>query len=261
MFVPRSNHLSILYSAVIIARNESRTISDCIHALRQVSDDIIVVLDDRSTDETSSLANSMGARVLPKSWEGYSINKNYGADHARYDWVLCLDADEIIDDQLIQSLKNLDLSHKENAYLFNILTYVGDMPVWHCGWYPDWNIRLYHRHALRWNDRYVHEKLIPIKGEIHAQRIDGIVHHRSFADWRHMEDKYDYYARMRAQEWIKDQRKPSIFKRYLGPSFRFFRTYFLKLGILDGLLGYEIAKREYTLKRKEWIYYDEMQQS
>lgn len=245
--------MSSIYSAVIIAKNEAYTIAKCILALKKITNDIIIVLDDRSDDQTESIALSQGAKVYKKPWEGYSKNKNFGVEKAENDWIICVDADEVIDDTLAVNIKHL-IPSTDSVYLMNIKTYLGDYPVRYCGWFPDWNIRLFNRMVMRWNDNYVHEKLVsdvPLKSE----KIQGQIDHFSFRDEAHMKIKYDYYARLRAEEWKKAQKSPPLIKKYFGPYFRFFRTYFLKLGILDGKAGFTIAKNEYHLKKDELKYF------
>jgi len=245
--------MSSIFSAVIIAKNEAYTIAKCILALKKITNDIIIVLDDRSDDQTESIALSQGAKVYKKPWEGYSINKNFGVEKAENDWIICVDADEVIDDTLAVNIKHL-IPSTDSVYLMNIKTYLGDYPVRYCGWFPDWNIRLFNKNVMRWNDNYVHEKLVsdvPLKSE----KIQGQIDHFSFRDEAHMKIKYDYYARLRAEEWRKAQKSPPLIKKYFGPYFRFFRTYFLKLGILDGKAGFTIAKNEYHLKKDELKYF------
>ena len=241
------------YSAVIIAKNEAVTISKTITALWQVTQDVIVILDDRSDDNTENIALQLGASVYRKSWEGYSANKNFGVDKAKNDWILCLDADEVLNEELIENLKNLK-PNLENIFEMNIQTYFGEYPVKYCGWFPDWNIRLFNKKVTRWNDSYVHEKLVSSTHLKHV-RIPGLIRHYSFNSEAHMIEKFDYYARLRAQEWIKSGKKPPLLKIIFGPYFRFFRTYILKLGILDGKAGFTISKNEFILKAKEIKYY------
>lgn len=241
------------YSAVIIAKNEAVTISKTITALWQVTQDVIVVLDDRSDDNTENIALQLGASVYRKLWEGYSANKNFGVDKAKNDWILCLDADEVLNEELIEKLKNLK-PNLENIFEMNIQTYFGEYPVKYCGWFPDWNIRLFNKKVTRWNDSYVHEKLVSSTQLKHV-RIPGLIRHYSFNSEAHMIEKFDYYARLRAQEWIKSGKKPPLLKIIFGPYFRFFRTYILKLGILDGKAGFTISKNEFILKAKEIKYY------
>jgi glycosyltransferase involved in cell wall biosynthesis len=240
------------YSAVIIAKNEERTIERCLKALQEVADEIIVILDDRTTDNTQLLCEQLGAKVHVIPWDGFANNKNYGTKLAENDWILCLDADEIIDETVTSHLRQLK-AQDDTVYLMNILTYIGETPIKYSGWHPDWNIRLFNRNMMRWNDAFVHERLVMINPDIklEPQRINGLVHHYSFSGWDHMDSKYDYYAQMRSDEWIRSGKSPNIMKRLLGPEFRFFKTYFLRLGILDGRSGMKLALREYKLKKGE----------
>ncbi|MBK8348975.1 MAG: glycosyltransferase family 2 protein [Saprospiraceae bacterium] len=248
-----------LYSAVVIAKNEAHTIGKCIQALWRVTNDIVIVLDDRSDDNTADISTALGARVYKKKWEGYSANKNFGVDLSLHDWIICVDADEVINDRLVENLLQLhpDL---DSVYEMNIRTWFGDYPVKYCGWFPDWNIRLFNKKVMQWNDNFVHEKLVSHHPLNHV-KLSGIVEHFSFRDEEHMISKFDYYARLRAEEWKKSSIKPSVLKQYFGPAFRFFRTYILKLGILDGHFGFVIAKNEYKLKKNELKYWRQLKKS
>jgi glycosyltransferase involved in cell wall biosynthesis len=243
-------------SAVILASNSERTIADCLRAAVQVSNDIIVVLDSLSTDRTEAISDSFGARVIRHEWKGFSAAKNMGVSLATCDWILCPDADEVLDDDLILAIQQLK-PESVSAYLMNILTWFGPHPVRHCGWFPDWNIRLFNRTIMHWDHRRVHEKLVSDQ-PVTMRRVHGIINHFSFRDEAHMKEKFDYYARLRAQEWIHQGKKPPFLKRLVGPAFRFFRTYILKRGWLDGRTGLTIATCEYELKKKELQYWKMM---
>lgn len=245
------------YSAVIIAKNEERTIGKCITALKDVTDDIIIVLDDNTTDKTGHIAKDLGAKIFTHKWNGYSATKNYGVTKASHDWIICVDADEILDEKLINHLKILSPSDS-SAYLMNRQTYFGDYAVSYCGWHPDWVIRLYHKKWMKWNNSEVHEKLEsdrPVKNE----RLTGLLFHYSFETEEEMMNKFDRYARLRANEWKIKGKKPSLIKKTLGPYFRFLRTYILKLGFLDGRVGLMISKNEFELKKKELAYFKALQ--
>ncbi len=243
-------------SAVVIAKNEERTIGKCLDALRRVSDDIILVLDTLSTDHTQGIASQKQVRIMPFDWQGYSAGKNYGASLARYDWILCLDADEVLDETLISQLTSLQAA--QNSYfLMNIQTWFGNVAVRHSGWYPDWNIRLYNRTTMQWSHDFVHEELIANQ-DLQPVKMRGKINHFSFANEAHMKEKYLYYARLRAAEWVRSQSSPPWYKWFAGPAFRFFRTFILKRGFLDGSTGYLIAKNEYILKKNELRFFRQL---
>ncbi len=243
-------------SAVVIAKNEQRTIGQCLDALCRVSDDVILVLDPTSTDQTQDIATQKQVRILPFAWQGYSAGKNFGASHARHDWILCLDADEVLDDTLISQLGSLH-ADPDKYYLMNIQTWFGRVAVRHSGWFPDWNIRLYNRRKMQWSHDFVHEKLIASQ-PVRSVKLSGKINHFSFADEQHMKEKYLYYARLRAAEWVRNKTLPPWYKWWAGPAFRFFRTFVLKRGFLDGYTGYLIAKNEYILKKNELRFFRTM---
>lgn len=245
--------MCIAYSAVVLAKNDAAIIEKCIKALLQVTDDIIVVLDDRSEDKTNEILQRLGVQVFRKKWEGYSINKNFGVQMTKNNWILCLDSDEVMNQEIITHLKSLE-ADDAIAYEMNIRTWFGDVAVKHCGWFPDWNIRLFNKQKMRWNDNFVHETLIS-DVPMTKKRIPGILDHFSFVDEAHMVKKFDSYAQLRANEWVKSQKNPSLIKQFFGPAFRFFKTFFIKRGFLDGKTGYIIAKNEYILKKKELQYW------
>lgn len=243
-------------STVILASNSERTISDCLKAVVRVSQDVIVVLDSLSNDKTEEICRDYGVRIIRHEWQGFSAAKNMGVSLAACDWILCPDADEVLNDELIQEIQQLR-PEPSTAYLMNILTWFGNHPVRHCGWFPDWNIRLFNRKIMHWDDRRVHEKLVS-EQPVGLQRVSGFINHYSFRGKAHMQQKFDYYARLRAQEWIHQEKRPPVLKRLAGPAFRFFRTYILKRGFLDGRVGLTIARCEYELKNKELLYWKEM---
>lgn len=240
-------------SVVILAKNEERTIGRCLGAATQMSDDVVVILDDGSTDRTLSICSQYRVRVVRHPWQGYAATKNYGISLAACDWILSLDADEVADDSLIKTINNLT-PVQGTVYLVNRLTYFGDRPIKWCGWFPEWNRRIFNRRSMMWNQNLVHEQLTAT-GPVSEIRLSGILHHYSFRDEEDMQHKFDKYARLRATEWISSEKPPSLPKRLLGPAFRFFKTYIIKLGFLEGHTGWTIAKNDYLLKRKELLYY------
>jgi len=247
------------FSVVIIANNEERTIDQCLASMVPLSDDVILVLDHKSSDGTKDIAKKYTVSIYEHEWQGYSETKNYGASKAKYPWVLSIDADEVADENLSSQL--MGFSPVDNTvYQCIRRTWISDYPVKYCGWYPDEVIRLYNRNDIKWNKNLVHERLV-MSEKTETKTLNGILDHYSFIDEDHMQQKFDRYAYLRAQEWISSGRKPSFLKQTFGPAFRFFKTYIIKLGILDGRYGWIIAKNEYLMKNKELIYWRQGQKS
>jgi len=240
-------------SAVVITKNESINIRRCLSSLLKLTSDIVVV-DDYSNDDTIEIAKEMGARVFSKDWEGYSRNKNFGNIQANYDWIISLDADEELSDVLVEEIKNISLS-QGNAFMINRKSFCMGIPVHFCGWNPDWKTRIFNRKEMHWDERLVHEQL-KAETKVEITKLINPMSHYTYRSEAHIEEKFDQYAMLRAKEWISSGKTPHNVKRWFGPGFRFFRTYILKLGILDGRVGWIISKNEFILKKKEWQYYD-----
>lgn len=244
--------MSKFISVVIIAKNESRCISECLKAAFQVSDDIVLV-DSGSTDNTMDIAIKLGATVYQVEWMGYGATKNWGNKKAQNDWILSLDADEILEPELIEAIKSLSLKEEQVYWLNRIVTFEG-LRIRHSGWHPDWIPRLFNRQTAEWNTAEVHERLIYPKSHKKI-KLKGLLLHNSYQSIDHMRQKYDHYARLGAKNWIKRNKKPSSLKMVFGSSFRFFKHYIIQLGFLDGKMGWLIAKESAKMVAKRWKYY------
>ena len=145
-------------SAVIIAFNEERNIADAVRSVEWA--DEIIVVDSESTDSTREIAASLGARVVVNKWPGFSDQKQFAVDQASNDWILSLDADERISDDLrleIDGIRNDAPS--ADGYRIPRLSYYMERPIRHGGWYPDLQLRLFDRTKGRWNGAVIHESV------------------------------------------------------------------------------------------------------
>ncbi len=242
------------FSAVVITLNEEERIEECLKALKAVSDDIVVV-DACSSDNTVEIARALGAKVYTKKWEGYGISKNYGASKCKNDWIISIDADEIISEELAESIKKL-MPEYGTSYKINRLSNFLGVWIRHSGWHPDWKVRIYNKNLLSWDYKEVHEKLISKGRNLSTKKMKGILYHYSYPRFEDVEDKTERYARLLAKEMIKKNKKPSVLKTMFGPAFKFFRTYILDLGILDGKSGYLISKMNYEVVKRKIKYYN-----
>ena len=244
-----------MISAVIITRNEETHIRRCIASLQEITKDIIVV-DSGSKDNTIKIASSLGARVFHKDWKGYGANKNYGSSLAVNDWIISIDGDEVLSEELILSVKNITLK-SNHIYQLNSLVNYGGKWIRHCGWYPRWKNRLYNRTECHWDDSLVHEDLTPLKNKS-IIKIDGDLFHYSYNSPDDHKTKVDNYAKLRAQSWINEKSKPTFLKRYFGGPFAFVKSYILQMGMLDGKEGWQISKINAYLSSQQVKYYDQL---
>lgn len=241
-------------SVVIITKNEANIIAASIKAVRCFTDDIVVI-DNGSTDHTMQIAHSLGCRVFERSWSGYGANKNKGIELARYNWVLSLDADEVADKQLINSLQAIDYTYTSQVYDIRFKTYFGKKLIRFGSWGRDHHVRLFNRQQVRWSELQVHETLLLPAG-ITKQKLDGYIHHYSVDDLQEYKQKALLYARLSAQKYHTAGKKSSSLKRWLSPGFNFFKNYILYLGFIDGREGWHIAA---NTARHTWLKYHLLQ--
>jgi len=229
-------------SACIIAFNEENNIAKAVESV--VWADEILVVDSESTDGTRAIAESLGAKVLSKRWEGFSKQKQYAADSAAHDWVFSLDADERVSQELkseILKLKNISETDLADGYRIPRLSYYMNRPIRHGGWYPDWQLRFFNRRRGKWKDVLVHESVQMfepatvknLSGDIFHFSVENASQHHRLIGTR--------YAPLAAEQMFERGKRTSAFKIATVGLTAFLQTYILKGGFLDGLAGFCIA--------------------
>ncbi len=238
-------------SATIITHNEAANIARAIGSLA-CADEIIVV-DAESADTTQEIAVGLGARVLVHAWEGFTAQKNFAALHARYDWILSLDADEELDAQAQAAVGKWKIAQPAAAgYRFSRRArYLGRW-IRHSGWYPDLKTRLYDRRRGSWRGDFVHESLKvdgnveTLPGEILHYTCNSLVEHRQ---------RIEFYTDLAADELLAQGARPGWVRRAFSPYWTFIQSYLLRLGFLDGRQGFWIAwmaARYVARKYEKW---------
>ena len=226
-------------SVIIITKNEAPLIEDCLRSVA-FADEVIVV-DSGSTDATCELARSLGAKVhTTLDWPGFGPQKNRALALATGDWVLSLDADERVSPSLQQEIMSTVKKPvgQLDAYLIGrTSTFCGEF-MRHSGWSPDFVCRLFRRGAAKFSDDRVHESLQTSNrlGTLSAKLI-----HLSFANIEEVLGKMNHYSSARAMDLANQQRTGGL-ARAIGHGFwTFVKTYFLRLGVLDGRRGFILA--------------------
>lgn len=244
-----------MFSAVLITKNEAATIADVLRPLQALTDDIVVI-DSQSTDGTIAICEAHGARVIQYEWQGYSATKNFGHSQAKYDWILSVDADEVLSDALISSLKNIQLKDK-TVYALDRITDLYGTWIRHSGWYPDWKIRLFQRDFVYWEGDFVHETL-HVPSDFEERRLEGKFYHYSYKNAEDHLQRIEKYAVLAAEEMHAKGKKATFVKLYLSPVSRFIKTLILQKGFLDGKAGWIIARRNAYLVRRKYLLLREM---
>ena len=226
-------------SAIVITVNEAHNIAAALESLSWA--DEIVIVDSESTDQTVEIASRFTDRIFVRPWPGYSAQKNFAAEHARNDWIFSLDADERVSPELKSAiLKIKDESEPETAgYETARRTFYLGRWIKHSGWWPDRKVRLYDRRRAHWRGDFVHESL-EVDGRI--EPLEGELLHFTVRDASDHHLRMDRYTTLAAQELYNRGTHKSIGSLLLSPVIVFLRSYFFKLGFLDGVPGLAIAR-------------------
>jgi len=226
-------------TATIITLNEEDHIAEALASLACC--DEIVVVDSGSTDRTREIASNRGVRVMTRTWQGYSPQKNFAADQASNDWILSIDADERLSielaDEIARWKKLVAIDPTVGAYSMPRRTFYLGKWIKHSGWYPDRKVRLYNRRHSHWEGT-IHEDL-KVDGSV--ERFSGDLLHFPFNDWEDQKLKIDKYTKLAAHEARTRGARGNIFSLVLGPPAAFIKSFFLRAGFLDGLHGFTIA--------------------
>jgi glycosyltransferase involved in cell wall biosynthesis len=224
-------------SATIVTLNEERNIARAIGSLYCA--DEVVVVDSGSTDRTREIALQLGARVIEEPWRGYAGQKNFAACCAANEWILSIDADEALTQELAAQIVELK---KEGArfdgYSFpRLAQYLGRW-IRHSGWYPDRKLRLYDRGKAEWVGEYVHEsvRVNGVSGELQGD----LLHYTCASLSEHLKT-LDRYTSLAARELVARGKAVPLTRLAVDPAWTFFRTYALQRGFLDGRQGLAIA--------------------
>lgn len=224
-------------SVVIITFNEGHHIAQCLKAAQAVSDEIVVV-DSGSTDNTVEICKAYGARVLTNPWCGYSEQKNFGNTQATSDWILSIDADEVLNDALIQSI----LKWKKNpqAASFKRMTNYCGTFIKHGGWYPDIKVRLFNKQETNWEGT-IHEVLRGLTKE-NTFLLEGDCLHYSYYSVDQHYAQAEKFTTIQAEDLFNSGKLSPWFKRVFSPISKFIVDYFFRLGFLDGKAGFTVAR-------------------
>jgi glycosyltransferase involved in cell wall biosynthesis len=242
----------IKLSAVIITFNEERNIARCIDSLVGLADEILVV-DSFSTDKTLEICREKGAKVIKNKFEGHIQQKNFALQQAQYEWVLSLDADEALTDELKKSISEIIKSPTKNGYRFNRLTNYCGKWVRYCGWYPDTKVRLVNRNYASWQGVNPHDKLALTDGSDVGFLHGNLLHYSYYTKEDHYR-QIEYFGKIAAQEAYKNGKRVNHLTIVGKVVAQFVKSYLLKLGLLDGITGLKISYRSaYATYRKYQI--------
>ena len=226
-------------SVILITKNEEHNLFDCLSSLQDLANQIVVI-DSESNDGTLAIATSFGAKVhVSNIWPGFGLQKNAALDLATCDWVLSLDADERLTPALITEIRNV-IDNPSDNQCFEIPRsswYCGRF-ISHSGWSPDYVARLFRRGKARFSEDLVHERLI-CNGP--TGKLKEPMLHFSFLNYSQVIQKMDRYSTAAAVQAFSRGKRATLVSAVGHGLWAFLRTYFFKVGFLDGVQGFSLA--------------------
>ena len=220
-------------SVALIVYNEEERLYKTLESIKDIASEIIVI-DSNSTDNTCAIAESFGAKVYNEEWRGFVEQKNSLTAKCTKEYILYLDADEVVGDELKKAIIDAVKNGKSDGYYIRRKThYLGKLLNY--SWQKDERLRLVKKSAEPlWKGEIVHEELF-IKGK--TSLLNGYIIHYSYKDIKDHFTKTINYANLSAKSYYIRGKKPSISKLIFSPVFSFIKLYILKKGFLDGLRG------------------------
>lgn len=238
-------------AVLILTYNEEQHIKDCIMSA-QFADEIIVI-DSGSTDSTVEIAENAGAKVIYHPFdEGFAAQRNFALEQTTAQWVMFLDADERITEELAQEIKQV-IDSEPVAYAMPRKNVAFGHWLQYGGWYPDYCLRIYPRTAVSW-DGIVHESP---NVNVPKKKLTGALIHYTYNDWDRYFAKFNSYTTLMARKNLNNGKLANFADIIFRPSFAFFKMYILKNGWRDGKMGFIMAWYHffYTMAKYVKLYY------
>jgi glycosyltransferase involved in cell wall biosynthesis len=223
-------------SATIITLNEEKKLEGCLQSLMGIADEIIVV-DSFSTDSTKEICSRYPVKFIAHPFEGYVAQKNYAVDQASYHHILSLDADERLSDELKQSVLEIkkDWGSADGYTVDRYNNYCGKW-MHFSGWYPEKKIRVWDRRKAKWEGTDPHDH-VRIAGQ--TKKLKGhLLHYAYLTVDEHLQQIHRFAEIAAKAKYKKGERANFILNVIFSPLFRFVKSYFFQLGILDGYYGF-----------------------
>lgn len=229
-------------SATIITRNEERNLERCLRALQGVADEIVIV-DSYSTDATLDIARQFGCRVTRREFGGFGSQRQYATGLTKYSYVLSIDADEMIDEQLRNSLiqlKKKGFDHR--VYAITVKTYFCGEPLGHSGFEPEKHVRLFNKRYANWNLRDVSDA-VTYPDSVQPQILEGAIHHYRCADIDEFNRKENRIASLKAKVIAAAGAQVWPLTPWIRAVANYLHAHIADKAWLDGQVGFTIAAR------------------
>lgn len=232
--------MAISLSAVIITFNEERNIERCLASLQGVADEIVVI-DSFSKDRTAEICVKYNVKFIENPFGGHIQQKNFAIDQASHEWILSLDADEALTEELKASILEMKNNPKYLGYRFNRLTNYCGHWVKYCGWYPDTKTRLVNRNHARWQGVNPHDRLDMNESQEVGFLKGDLLHYSYYTREDHLK-QIEYFGKIASTELYNRGGRSNWLKIGIKVIAQFFKSFILKRGFMDGTTGFTISR-------------------
>lgn len=240
-------------SVVILAKDEENNIAQCLDSVSWADD--IIIVDDESTDKTAEICRKFSDRVFSRKMDVEGRHRNWAYQKAKNSWVLSLDADEMVTEDLKKEIAQAIRSDAFAAYSIPLRNYIGGYWVKYGGWYPAAKVRLFQKDKFKYEEAEVHPRVF-IDGACGHLKSDII--HKGYPDLEHFLSSVNRQSTLEALKWINSKRKMSLLHASWRSLDRFFRRYIRKRGYKDGFYGLIIAYFDSLYQVLSYIKYIEL---
>lgn len=225
-----------MLEVVIIAKNEAGNIEKCIQSAKKVSNQILLI-DDFSDDDTAKIAENLGARVIKRKFDNFANQRNFANEKANAKWLLHLDSDEIITDELAKSILNAVRLDEDAIYKFGRKNYAFNHNFYYGILAKDEVARLFPNGKAKFSGA-VHEKLV---SNLPIMSLSGYLEHHTYKNWSQWLKKFDNYTSLWASSAFESGKKVSWGGAFTHAFGGFFKMAFIKKGLLDGKMGFTLC--------------------
>ncbi|GAA3509385.1 glycosyltransferase family 2 protein [Aquimarina addita] len=241
----------IKLSGVIITYNEERKIQECLASLVDVVDEIVVV-DSYSTDRTEEICKQFDVKFVKQEFLGYLEQKNFAITQASHDHIVSLDGDEALSPELQKSIIALKSNWVYDGYYMNRYNCFCGQWIKHSDWYPDKKLRVFVKGKGEWKGINPHDSY-KLFGNSKEGKLKGDILHWNYPTYSDYNKKIEKFSTISSHSYHKLGKKATLWKIYFNPFWAFFKSYFIRLGFLDGLNGFVICSQTANLTFLKYI--------
>ncbi len=233
-------------SGVIITFNEERNIERCLQSLVNVVDEIVVI-DSYSTDNTKAICERYNVKFIEQKFLGYIEQKKFALTQASYNYVVSLDGDEALSEELQKSIIRLKSNWQYNGYYANRFNNFCGQWIKYSDWYPNKKLRVFDKTKAEWKGINPHDNVQLHDKNARTGNLKGDILHWTYQTYEEMDKKTEYFSTIAAKAYYDKGNTAPFWKLIWNPSWAFFKAYILRLGFLDGKNGFRICYQTWKI--------------